>query len=162
MSIPLVVNGTTFNYPSPGEDSGLWGEDATGFAVEVASVLSTLLAPGDILQTTFTVANNVAVASNINGLLFDSSQVRAANITYSVYRKTDSFTSGNTESGTIYINYDNNASSGNKWKIYQQTNGNAGIVFSILDSGQFQYTSTDITGANYIGDMRFSAKTLSS
>ena len=160
MSIPLTINGTTYNYPSPGDDAGTWGEDATGFAVEVAAVLATLLAPGDILQTSFTVSNNVTIASNVNGLLFDPAQVRAANITYSVYRKTDSVTSGNVENGTLYINYDTNAGAGLKWTLSQQRNGDAGITFSITDAGQFQYITTDITGTNYIGQMKFSAKSL--
>jgi hypothetical protein len=155
------VNGTTFNYPTPGDDAGTWGEPATDWAVEVTAVLATLLAPGDILQTSFTVQNNVTSPSNVNGLLFDPAQVRASNITYSVYRKTDSVTSGNVENGTLYINYDNNASSGNKWTLSQQKNGEAGITFSITDAGQFQYTTTNIAGANYIGQMKFSARSLS-
>lgn len=160
MSIPLNVNGTTYNYPSPG-DNPSWGEDATGWSQAVTAVLATLLAPGDILQTSFTVQNNVTSASNVNGLLFDPAQVRASNIVYSVYRKTDSVTSGNVENGTLYINYDTNASSGNKWTLSQQKNGEAGITFSITDAGQFQYTTTNIAGANYIGQMKFTAKSLS-
>ncbi len=160
MPVPLTIQNTTFNYPVQGEDPQ-WGQEATDWAQAVTDVLATLLGVGDILQTTVTINNNVAIAINVNGLLFDPSLVRAANINYSVYRTSSTNTSGFSEEGTIYIIYDNNAASGSKWTLSQRTNGNSGVVFTITDLGQVQYTSSDIGTTTYSGTMKFAAKALS-
>ena len=156
----LVINNVTYNYPGPGEDPG-WGEDATGWAEEVTSVLSSLLGAGDILETTFNVANNVTSATNITGLSFDTATVRSAVIEYSIYRISDTTTSGKAETGVLDIVYDNSASSGNKWLLSQESNGDSGITFDITDAGQFTYTSTDIGSTNYSGVFKFKARTTS-
>lgn len=159
MSSVLIVNGTPYEYPDPGENPN-WGEDAFGWAQAVTEVLNTILALGDILETEFTVNNNVAVASDVNGLIFDPGVIRSAEITYNIYRITDSVTSGNAESGKILLVYDDNAPATQKWSVTQQKNGEAGVVLQILDSGQVQYLSTNIAGANYFGLIKFSAKVL--
>jgi hypothetical protein len=159
MSTPLTVNNNVYNYPGPGEDPG-WGADASDWAAAVTDVLASVVSTTDILQTSFTIANNVSSATNITTMTFDTALVRAANISYSIYRKTDSATSGNVESGVIYLTYDNGASSGNKWLLGQQKNGESSVVFSITDAGQVQYTSSNLAGANYVGTLKFTAKTL--
>lgn len=159
MSRPLVVNNKTFNYPDPGEDPS-WGTDASDWASEVTDVLGTLLAPGDILSTSFNLADNVTVATQIQGLAFDPSLSRSAKIVYSIYRTSLDNPAGNAETGEIDIIYDNLAPIGEKWKMTQNKNGEAGVVFSISDLGQFSYISTQIdTGSGgYSGIMKFSAK----
>lgn len=156
----LTVANNVYAYPDPGTDPG-WGESATAWAQAVTDVLNTLLAPGDILETSFAIANNVSVDTNINGLAFDNSTIRAANIAYSVYRASTANPSGNVESGTIYLTFDNSASPGNKWIVAVQNSGNAGVTFTCTDSGQVQYKSSDIDSTGYSGQMRFSARTLS-
>lgn len=163
MSIPLSLNGTTYNYPENGQDLGTWGEDATAWAQAVTDILNTLVAPGDILATTANINDNVSVATDVAGMNFDPTLVRATNVTYSIYRISTDEPSGNTEDGTIFLNYDNNASPGSKWTLSQRTNGNAGVSFSITDLGQVQYTSTQIDngGGGYSGIIRFAARSLS-
>ena len=156
MSIPLVVNNTTFNYPDPGEDVG-WAEDASGWAEEVTTVLSSLLSTGDILLATFNVANNVSVFTDIVGLAFTAGLVRSVNVQYSLYRISTGSPSGNAETGTLSIVYDNNASSGNKWLLSQTATGDGGIIFDITDLGQFQYKTTDIGTPGYQGVLKFKA-----
>ena len=159
MSIKLIVQGTTYEYPIPGEDPN-WGEGAADWAEAVTLALNTLLGSGDILQSTFTINNNVTIPTNINGLLFDPGTVRATNISYAVYRTSATNPAGNTESGVIYLNYDDSASPGSKWSFTQEINGNAGIVFTVLDTGQIQYTTDDIGNSSYFGKITFSAKSL--
>lgn len=158
MSIPLVVNGTLYNFPTSGEDPN-WGEENSGWAQSVTDVLGTLLAPGDILETTFSIANNISVAADINGLIFDSGTNRSAFISYSVYRTSTANPAGNAESGTIQVVYDDDAPVGQKWSMTQDKNGNAGIVFSVTDAGQFQYLSTDINSTGYSGVIQFKGNT---
>lgn len=159
MSRPLIVNNKTFNYPDPGEDPS-WGTDASDWASEVTDVLNTILAPGDILTTTFDINNNVSVPLQIQGLAFDSSLSRSAKIQYSVYRTSLDNPSGNAESGEIDIIYDNLAAPGSKWQMTQNKNGESGIVLTISDLGQFSYTSSniDLGAGGYSGIMKFSAK----
>ena len=159
MPIPLIINGTTYQYPVSGEDPN-WGADGTDWAQAVTDVLGTLLGPGDILETSFNINNNVTVATNVNGLLFDPGTIRAANVDYSVYRISTANPTGFSETGTIYLIYDDSASASNKWQLSQRTTGNSGVTFSILDSGQIQYTSNDITSPGYSGLMKFRAKAL--
>ena len=111
MSVPLTVNNNTYLFPSDGEDPG-WGADATDWAVAVTEVLNTLVAPSDILETSYVINNNVTSPTDINRLFFDPGTVRAANITYAVTRYSTSNPTGFIESGIIYLNYDNAASLG--------------------------------------------------
>lgn len=158
MSVPLVVNGTLFNFPTSGEDPN-WAEENSGWAEEVTDVLGTLLAPGDILETTFSIANNISVAANINGLIFDSGTNRSAFISYSIYRTSTDNPAGHAESGSIQVVYDDDAPVNEKWSMVQDKNGNAGVVISVTDAGQFQYMSTDIGTAGYSGVVEFKANT---
>lgn len=158
MSTPLVVNGTLYNYPTSGEDPN-WAEEASGWSEAVTDVLGTLLAPGDILETTFSISNNITSAQNVNGLLFDSGTNRSAVISYSVYRTSTSTTSGKAEVGTMTLVYDDDATSGSKWSLMQTANGDAGVVFNVTDAGQITYLSSDIGSAGYSGTIHFKAST---
>jgi hypothetical protein len=155
----LTVNNNTYNYPDPGTDPG-WGSEASDWAQAVTDVLNTILSPSDILETSYAINNNVSTATNINRLAFDPGTVRAANVTYTIYRISAANPSGNVESGTIYLNYDNSASLGSKWNLGQQKIGESGVVFTITDAGQVQYTSSDIGDSSYTGSIKFLAKTL--
>jgi hypothetical protein len=152
----LIVNNTPYEYPTEGDAPG-WGANATGWAEAVTGVLSNLQGPNDVLETSFSIANNQTIASNITGLAFNAGAVRAARIIYSIFRVSFTTPSGNAESGVFDIVYDNAAG----WQLAQgDTVGNAGCLFSITSAGQFQYTSNDIGSLNYIGEMRFYAKSI--
>lgn len=154
MSKVLIVENIPFNYPNPGEDPG-WGQGATGWAEAVTNALANLSGPGDITQTSFSIANNQVAPQDIDGLVFDGGTVRSAVITYSIYRISDTSPDGNAETGQIVLLYDNNLG----WSLAQgQIVGFAGVYFSITNVGQFQYTSTDIGVLSYQGGIRFSAK----
>lgn len=159
MPITLVINGTPYNYPVPGEDP-TWGDDATSWAKAVTDAISTILAPGDILSSTFSIDNNILSKTNINGLLFDPGTIRAANINYAIYRMSSTNSQGYAEEGTIFIIYDDNAPTGSKWLLSQRASGNSGVAFDIDDNGQLKYISTDIGSIGYVGSIRFNAKTL--
>lgn len=158
-TISLTINNITFEYPAPGADPG-WGEDATGWAEAVTEAINSLLGVGDILETTFNVGNDVSVAEEVTGLAFNTSTVRAATIDYSIYRTSDANPSGNAETGSITIVFDDNAPATEKWIMVQKADGDAGVEFFISDAGQFSYTSTDIDSTNYSGILKFKARTL--
>lgn len=160
MSVVLIVDNIPYEYPVDGQEPGTWGQPASDWAIAVTGVLNSLLGADDILQTTFTIANNVSSFANITGLAFNTGTVRSALIQYAIYRVSTASPSGHAESGTIDIVYDNAASAGNKWAMTVRNNGNSGVTFNITDAGQLQYKSTDITSPAYSGVIKFSAKTL--
>lgn len=152
----LIVNNTPYAYPTSGDEPG-WGGDATGWASGVTDVLNDLLGPDDILQTAFNITNNVSVAEDITGLAFNAASVRAADIDYSVFRVSGDSPDGQSETGKLRLLYDNAVG----WSIGSGgIIGNSGVSFSILPSGQLQYTSTELTGGSYVGTMKFRAKAL--
>lgn len=160
MSVQIVIAGTTYNFPEAGE-SPQWGSEATDTIVAMAAALASLISPGDILQTTFTIDNNISVATNVNGLLFDSGTTRAANIQYAIYRTSTANPAGNAETGLIKIIFDDDATIGQKWKMSQDKDGESSVVLSIGDDGQITYKSTDINSIGYSGTITFTAKSLS-
>jgi hypothetical protein len=156
----LIINNTPYNYPTSGDEPG-WGGEATGWAEGVTNVLSDLLGPNDILETAFNIANNQTDNSGTNGditgLVFNAASVRATEIRYSIFRVSTSTPSGKTETGTIQLIYDNNIG----WSINQgNILGSSGVTFTVTPSGQIKYKSTDIGSLNYIGTMKFRAKSL--
>ncbi len=153
----LIVNNTPYDYPTAGDEPG-WGGEATGWATEVTNVLNNLLGPNDILETSFSIANNQSTVADVTGLAFNAGSVRSAVVEYSVYRISDSSPGGNTETGEMHIVYDNSVG----WLIgIGGVVGNAGVQFTITSAGQLQYTSTDVGSLNYSGVMKFKAKALS-
>jgi len=160
MPVTLTVNNIPFEYPVSGDSPG-WGAGATDWAIEVTDVLGGLVGPNDLIQTTVTIANNQTIPRNIVGLSLNTGQVRSAIIEYSVYRTSTATPSGDSESGTMVATYDNLAGTGSKWSlIITDINGYAGINFTILDSGQIQYTTNDINSIGYSGNMHFRARAL--
>lgn len=156
MPVQLIVNNIPFQYPVSGDEPG-WGSDATGWAKEVTTVLSDLQGPNDVLETAFNIANNQTSLSNITGLILNSASLRAADITYSIYRISTSNPSGHTETGTITVIYDNAVG----WSSSQgPTLGIGGVYFTLQGSGQMQYTSTDIGSSGYVGTLKFRVKAL--
>lgn len=156
MSRTLIINNIPYEIPDAGDEPG-WGDETSDWMEAVTEVLTDLVGPADILETSFTVANNQVALADVTGLVFDGGTVRSAVVEYSVYRISDSNPSGFAESGTMRLTYDNNAAT--PWTMSQgDINGNAEIYFDVTNSGQIQYKTNDIGSLNYIGAMRFTAK----
>lgn len=152
MSIPVVINGTDYNLPTQGQ-SPPWGDDLTNIILALIDSAANVNGPGDILKTTFLLANNQSSAANVTGLAFDLSQIRAAIVQYSVYRSTDS--NEESETGTMYVTY---SSLNSAWSLVIAGDVlNSTMVFTITSLGQIQYTSGNLAGANYTGRIIFAA-----
>src|ERR1019366_608799 len=116
MPVTLIVNNIPYEYPVPGDAPG-WGQPATDWATEVTLVLNNLLGPNDIIESTFNIANNISSSTNVNGLTFNTGQVRSAFINYTVYRTSTAHPTGQAEAGELIIVYDNLAASRSKWSL---------------------------------------------
>jgi hypothetical protein len=153
MAKELTVNSVTYSFPDQGENPR-WGKEVTGWAQEVTDVIQTLLGTNDITNTTFSLTNNQAVAANITGLLFSTSSVRSATISYSIY--ISSSTTEIAENGRLYLNYKPSAGT---WNVSREADEDAGVVLTITNAGQVQYTTTNIGGTGYLGQIKFKAET---
>jgi hypothetical protein len=94
---------------------------------------------GDIIaEVSFAAANNVSSAADVTGLAFNNAVVRAFHIMLSV-------TIERSAGGNLYTNFDlKGVQKGSSWVINTSYIGDySGIVFSINNSGQVQYTSTN-------------------
>lgn len=101
----------------------------------------------------FTIANNQVAAANVTGLVFTG---RSFHIDYAIYRQTDTALSGVAQSGQLRGVYNTQSST---WLMSDDYSGqNAGVNFSVTSGGQIQYTSTNIAGANYIGQLSYNVR----
>jgi hypothetical protein len=94
---------------------------------------------GDIIPTSFSAANNQAVAADVTGLAFANGAIRSAEVQYSVVV---SATSSLYEAGTLRL-----IQKGAGWDMANVSVGDvSGFVFSVTSSGQVQYTNLNYAG----------------
>ena len=100
---------------------------------------------GDIFkETSFDAANNQSVAANVTGFAFANATVRAFDAIVSV----TILTTGNANNKYAYHNL-KGVQKGSNWVLNSSLVGDiTGIVFSIDNSGQLKYTSTNT--ANFV------------
>lgn len=153
MSITVTIGNRTYEIPEPGEKVG-WGEEATDYLVAIADALASVQGPNDILQTASALANNQTTLANIPGFSFDTSDVLSFKADYDIIRTFDSGTSTIQESGTLIGSYD-----GSTFTISQDGEGDSGVRFDITNTGNVQYTSTDLTD-HVSSTINFKAKTI--
>jgi hypothetical protein len=95
--------------------------------------------------------NNQSSPQSITNALFNPVSIRSVEITFSIRRTTN--ISEKVSTGTIYLSYLPIAAT---WDIsYDSTSSNAGITFDITDAGQLNYTSTNISGTGYAGNIKY-------
>lgn len=159
MAVPLTVNGITYNYPDANDE--LWANDATGWAQAMTIELNKLVVAGDIGQETLvTITNNQASPTSVSNLAFDSATIRAAFISYYVYRTWNGGLNEIVECGTLYVAFKDTA---NEWTITQvgQNIESSGVQFDITNGGQVTYISDNKTpNTNYSGSMKYRASVL--
>lgn len=108
-------------------------------------------------SSSVTIANNQAVAANVTDLILDGAEVRSALVEYSLYRKTD--TNEVLQSGIFRVQYKPIEMT---WLLGAESylGDNAGVTFSITSGGQVQYVSDDLTGTNYVGNLKYNVSQL--
>jgi hypothetical protein len=119
----------------------------------VSSASAIYVVDGD---TSFTIANNQAAAASITGLLIDGVSTRGFILEYSIYRQTDTALSALAQLGQLRAVYNSQSST---WFMSDDYSGqNSGVTLTIQPSGQIQYTSSNIAGANYVGTMKYAIR----
>ena len=100
---------------------------------------------------------NDTVDQDVTGAVYNKANIKSVELSYDLDLKTDSQQS--IESGTLFLTH-NPTTDG--WEISQQNvdygTAVSGVTFAVTNTGQLQLSSSDFTGANYSGTLRFTAK----
>lgn len=120
---------------------------------------------GAIGETQAEIVNNQTTWADITGLIFDTSGlyfdpllVRAAFITYSIYRQTTGVGAVElVEAGSMIAVYKTAAAT---WDLTREAQGDAGVEIQILPTGQLQYKSSNIGGTPNVSAIKFKASTI--
>lgn len=153
MAKQVTIQGTDFTLNQQ-TDSPPWGDQQSELIEALVDVANASVSNTDILPTSFTLSNNVVVPTNITGASFDTSQVRSAIFSYSLYIATS--TTEYSEGGQLILTYKSVA---NTWELARYGVGDAQVTFTITNSGQIQYISSNVSGTGYTGKLKFSART---
>lgn len=156
----IIIGSTVIDFPDSGESPN-WAEAIIQFAQAVEGQLALAGARYDVAPQAFTLdPYNSSSNIDITPLSFPISAVRAVFIRYSVYRTTDSANAY--EAGDLIAMYNPNNSVGLKWALSQGnvTGGGAQISFNVTDNGQFQFSTTALSGSNHAGKLVFEARSL--
>lgn len=113
--------------------------------------LESFLGAGYIAETSATIANGQASATNVTGLLVSSASYKSAIVFAEVRRKTS--TNELVSVGLLKLYYRDLDSA---WYLVDELSGDEdNVEFSITTGGQVQYTSGSIAGSSYSGTIKF-------
>lgn len=157
----IIIKGTPIAFPDSGASPN-WApaviEAVEALTDAVNSVTATFDVPPQVQNID---ANNSSNNVNIANLNFPATDVRAATIYYSVYRKTQDSGPPDgqevTEAGQLEISYNASRPVTQKWELVRTGQSDAMIDFNITDLGQIQFSTTALTGINHTGIISFRA-----
>lgn len=92
MSKEIQIGNKLYNLPQQGQ-SAPWGEETSDIIEAIVEAVNNFSGPNDIFETSAIVLNTATV-TDLNGYLFDSTQVRSFESPYNVYRKVTKTVSG--------------------------------------------------------------------
>jgi hypothetical protein len=120
---------------------------------QVDSLIAGIASPGDIDEKSYSFSNSQVVPESVTDFAFSNALVRSFNAIVSVKIDADS---------DLYEVFElHGIQKGSEWDLSISSSGdNTGIMFSVTNSGQLQYTSQNYTGF-VSGTMKFRAITTS-
>lgn len=138
----IIASASRLNFTG----AGVVATDAGGGEATI-----TIAGGGVPAPTSFTLANNQVAAASITGLIFAPASVVGFIVEYSSHRTTS--TQELASCGRLRGSFNTLAG---VWSIANDYAGdNDGITFSVTALGQVQYTSTNVTGASYVGTLKY-------
>lgn len=157
----LIIKGTPVQIPDSAASPNWAPGIIQGFEA-LADAVNAITGSFDVAPQVQNIdANNSSTNVNITNLSFPTSDVRAATVYYSVYRKTDPSGPPDgeevSEGGTLEIVYNEARPSTQKWEIVRSGAGDAKIDFNVTDLGQIQFSTNALTGINHVGTLSFRA-----
>lgn len=160
MAFNITIQGTVISFPSSGESPN-WAPALIQFAQAVEDALQGLVGAGDISPQSYTMVSNTNTDVAIPGFQFSTTQIRGANIRYTVYR-TNTVPSSTVvaEKGDLEIVYNPQNPVNFKWEISREYVGDAQVTFSIDDTGQVKFSSDAVGSGTHTGVIKFAAVSL--
>lgn len=155
MSYSVNILGNVITLPSTSASPN-WAPGQIKFNQSVADALNLSVGAFDITPQIYEFQLNSNNDVVIPGLAFPTSEVRSVQISYYIYRTTNSATEK--ESGVMYSVFDSTASVGNKWIFTQEFVGSSTVSFDIKDTGQVVFSSVAMSGSSHSGKIGFYAK----
>jgi hypothetical protein len=153
----VTIAGQVITLPGVNSDPN-WAEGLVDFCQAVAEALDSVIGTFDVTPQEYTFVSNANTDVQIPSLSFSTNSVRSAIVTYSINRETDS--THETETGTLELVYDENASVGEKWSMSREFIGSSTVTFSVDDDGQISFSSTALSGSDFTGNIVFKASVL--
>ncbi len=153
MSIPLTINGLTFNFPTSQQDPD-WSANVSDWAKEVTDAINSVVGTGDLPVTEFNLDNSNTMV-DVTGLNFDTALIQAATVYYTISRSTNSVSVY--EEGILHLLY---TPSDGTWKCYREFTEDAQVLFQITGTGQAQIQCATLAGSSYAGKLTFRAQAL--
>lgn len=139
--IPIRANGQIFFFD--------WFNSVRAAGIAIESFFGSSFIPA----AKVTLTNNQGSAADVSGLLMDPTKYRSSQIFAEVRRKTD--TNERRSCGRLIAVYRELTTT---WDVIDELGGDDdGVVFSITSGGQIQYVSNNLSGTNYVGEIRFKA-----
>lgn len=157
MAYDIIVNGQVISLPSIDQDPN-WAAGVVRAFQAIAEALNASVGPYDLVPQEYLMVSNANSNVAIPSLSFPIANVRSAQVSYAVFRKTDS--ASQAESGILELVYNAEASVGQKWQLSRTFTGSSTVTFTVDDVGQISFSSVTLAGTNYIGNIVFSATTL--
>jgi hypothetical protein len=138
----LTVGSEEFEFPLEGENAG-YGSEITDWAEAVTDALTTVQKPNDIPTTSEILLNPdilINTPSAIPGFSFPTAEVIAIEAKYLFRRE---WTIGITNNIKMEVGFIEGYFDGTDWGISIRTTGEAGVLITILSSGQMRYQTTE-------------------
>lgn len=158
MAITLQIAGNIIEFPSSAASPN-WAPGIIEFAQAVTDALQGTVGPFDVPPQIQPIdAYNPGTNISLQSATFPVSDVRSVELIYSVYRTTTTNTAY--ESGTLTAIYSPDNPVSQKWEVAREGVGEGFIDFTFLDTGEVQFSTTAIPGANHTGIISFQAKAL--
>lgn len=157
----IIIKGTPIEFPSSGASPN-WAPAVIEAVEALAEAVNSVTATYDVAPQVQNIdANNSSSNVNINNLNFPATDVRAATVYYSVYRKTENSGPPDgqevTEAGQLEISYNASRPIGQKWELVRTGQSDALIDFNITDLGQIQFSTEPLTGISHTGIISYRA-----
>lgn len=153
----VFIGGTQYMVPKAGANPP-YGEQLNAYLKALGAAYATLVGVGDLPETAAPILNNQTSAVVVEGLSFDSTQIRSASVDYQITRTV----TGNNleETGSILMLYNPLSSAGSQWTYIREAQGNSFVDFTINDAGEVMYVSSNFVGTSYTGIIKFKARAI--
>lgn len=149
MSDQVNLKNTIYLIPANLEEPN-WGESLTSYLKAIAEAINSISGPSDLIESSFTIDNNISSPTDVTGFFFDSTTVRSFAVRGNITRQHGASTF-EYEEFTLVGLFEDAAG----WKLQREGLDDAGVDFTITSAGQVQYTSTNLAGSPYSGILKY-------